>query len=324
MHCSLARLGWHCLPRAPAAAGSGGGGAAAEMSGSGELDAVQAELEAVHAEIEGVDQELAAEATGAPYAVVAPAVVRSSAAMKSAKVDTLAAGQQILVLERKPLPDGTVRLRYSGGWVSESAQKGRLRLVTPLEPNSGQTRLLSMGFAAPDTGAGPTRKLVAREADAVDEASDTAARLAIAAENEQMRQELLRVEAEIKNTDSLIEQARGSQGEGGRPLQSRLARRARHGTASAAAAIPPAKAAVPKQQKVSRPRSAPQPATRSRAYRALAAGVVRRGVELSSAKVPSKVVAGQVLEALEKRTLKDGTVRLRIRAGWVSEVAKVR
>ena len=59
------------------------------------------------------------------------------------------------------------------------------------------------------------------------------------------------------------------------------------------------------------------------AYKALAVGVIRRGPELTSAKVATLEV-GQAVEALEKRTLKDGTVRLRLKAGWVSKVAKVR
>ena len=64
------------------------------------------------------------------YRAVAGGVVRSGAALDSSLAfgGRLAAGAEIVALERAVLGDGAVRLRYEGGWVSERAQSGKLLL----------------------------------------------------------------------------------------------------------------------------------------------------------------------------------------------------
>ena len=64
------------------------------------------------------------------YRAVASGVVRSGAALDSSLAfgGRLAAGAEIVALERAVLGDGAVRLRYEGGWVSERAQSGKLLL----------------------------------------------------------------------------------------------------------------------------------------------------------------------------------------------------
>ena len=61
-------------------------------------------------------------------------------------------------------------------------------------------------------------------------------------------------------------------------------------------------------------------------YRAVAAGVVRAGPGMESAKSAAKLAVGQEILMLEQRTLEDGTRRLRFAGGgsggWVSETAK--
>ena len=242
----------------------------------------------------------AASGGGVPYTVLSSVAVRSEAATTSAKVDTLAAGVEILVLEKRVLQDGTVRLRFSGGWISEKLKKTHKVLAAPTDSISSEAKPPSAGCA-----------------DA------SSARQAIAAENAKMREELAQVEAEIAQTDSMIDKARAARKS---PALSRLRPTDKQEHAHLRLNSAPGRVAkrppVPNQRAV-RPRSAPVSSQARTAYKALAVGVIRRGPELTSAKVATLEV-GQAVEALEKRTLKDGTVRLRLKAGWVSKVAKVR
>ena len=242
----------------------------------------------------------AASGGGVPYTVLSSVAVRSEAATTSAKVDTLAAGVEILVLEKRVLQDGTVRLRFSGGWISEKLKKTHKVLAAPTDSISSEAKPPSAGCA-----------------DA------SSARQAIAAENAKMREELAQVEAEIAQTDSMIDKARAARKS---PALSQLRPTYKQEHAHLRLNSAPGRVAkrspVPNQRAV-RPRSAPVSSQARTAYKALAVGVIRRGPELTSAKVATLEV-GQAVEALEKRTLKDGTVRLRLKAGWVSKVAKVR
>lgn len=161
------------------------------------LDA--AEDAALDAELAAADAELAPYAAGAPFRALAPVVVRAGAAMDSPKAGgKVAEGQEVLVLERKVLKDGTVRLRFSGGWVSEKAKGGKTLLQSVGGPGSQQDRLLAFGFTAPPhtsaagTAAGtPKKELKEKKAG-------------IAAENAQMQQELAAIAKEIKHTDGQI------------------------------------------------------------------------------------------------------------------------
>eukprot|EP01043_Picozoa_sp_COSAG02_P033687 COSAG02_NODE_2313_length_9157_cov_8.540946_1_plen_477_part_10 len=64
------------------------------------------------------------------YRVVASGAVREGSAMSSPKAspDTTPLGEVIQVLERVKLDDGTVRLRFAGGWTSEKAKSGKVLL----------------------------------------------------------------------------------------------------------------------------------------------------------------------------------------------------
>lgn len=273
----------------------------------GNVETAQGAIDATQVEINEVDAELERVATGVPYTVLSAAVVRSEAAIASAKIGALPAGQEILVLEKKRLQDGTDRLRFSGGWISERPKKNRKQggkvLATPKDPDTSQEKLLDLGFTAQEN------------------ADDSAERAAITLENAKMRQELAQIEAEIAHTDIMIEKATDAKKDHLSLLrldQMKDSGRARPTTASTVETRGPGA-----KQHTSRPRSAPTPSAARQAYTALGLGVIRRGPELSSAKAGTKLVPGQQIEALEKRTLKDGTIRLRVRQGWVTEVAKV-
>ena len=63
------------------------------------------------------------------YKAVAPGVIRTGAAMDSPKADPekLTIGQEIEVLEQQKV-DGTMRLRFEGGWTSLTAKSGKVLL----------------------------------------------------------------------------------------------------------------------------------------------------------------------------------------------------
>ena len=59
---------------------------------------------------------------------MAESVIRTGAALDSPKVSgrKLAVGQEIEVLEQRALPEGTLRLRFARGWVSETVRNTTL------------------------------------------------------------------------------------------------------------------------------------------------------------------------------------------------------
>ena len=76
----------------------------------------------------------------ARYRVVAAAIVRTGAALDSPKaaVHTLRVGQEIVVTERVRLGE-QVRLKFDGGWTSQTARNGSVLLeLTQPEPDKKQ------------------------------------------------------------------------------------------------------------------------------------------------------------------------------------------
>ena len=69
------------------------------------------------------------------YRVVAAAVVRTGAALDSAKavVDKLAEGEEVVVTEQRQV-GGQLRLKFGGGWTSQTARSGKVLLERVNEP----------------------------------------------------------------------------------------------------------------------------------------------------------------------------------------------
>ena len=106
-------------------------------SGKVLLERVDAEPEPEESEGEASDSEPEAsdlssdddDSSPGVYKAVAPGVIRTGAAMDSPKADPgkLTIGQEIEVLEQQKV-DGTMRLRFEGGWTSLTAKSGKVLL----------------------------------------------------------------------------------------------------------------------------------------------------------------------------------------------------
>ena len=107
----------------------------AELDESLDLEALEAELN----QSDGDEDKDEAPTSGVRYKALAPGVIRTGSDMDSVNADPpkLTVGQEILVLERVTLEDGTVRLRFEGGWTSEKAKSGK-QLVERLDKEDGE------------------------------------------------------------------------------------------------------------------------------------------------------------------------------------------
>ena len=73
--------------------------------------------------------------------------MREEASMKSKRLGKLCIGDMLMVTERQRLPDGTMRVKTSQGWVSVISKKGdtMLELISEGEKSVPETAAVMLG-----------------------------------------------------------------------------------------------------------------------------------------------------------------------------------